>query len=202
MVSGLSGRLQVVAGSLAWGMCQPVGAADPGAGQASSAEVTGSRPTGPTGVAAVSVTARLSPATPYRPASASTTRKARMSRLASWRPLAGLALRAVTRYLPHTRARTRSTAQTSADQGPRRLPAWASRRCPPLPARSSDAPAPGRGRRAAAAAPAGRRCRTRPQVVLAAAVDRRGLGTAPPGAPPHGRHVPFGPKDPAPQRHR
>ncbi len=89
--------------------------AEPGAGQASRAEVTGSRPTVLPGfVAAVSTSGRLSPATPYSPPSASTTRKARISRFANWRPLACLALRAVTRSLPRTRARTRAAARPSA----------------------------------------------------------------------------------------
>src|SRR5262245_51910069 len=103
-------------------MPPPVGAPEPGAGQASSTDVTGSRPTGPTGVVAVSVTARLSPATPYRPARANRTRQARMSRLASWRPLAGLALRALTRYLRRARGRTSAAERTSDDQGSRRPP--------------------------------------------------------------------------------
>src|SRR5262249_54518431 len=64
--SGVSATwpLPVLAGALASARRRPITPPDPGAGQPSSADVTASRPTGPDGVAAVSVTACLNPATP------------------------------------------------------------------------------------------------------------------------------------------
>src|SRR5215472_826630 len=137
-------------------MPPPVSPADPGAGHPTSADVTTKRPVGPADALVVSTTARLSPASPYRPASANSTRKARMSRFATWRLLLCLTLRALTSYPPRSRAHSLPHGQYAArtigyrpSPGHRRRPSFG--RLPPAAMRYGRSASGSSHRRAATA---------------------------------------------------